>query len=330
MKPRSLLTAEDKTGYFHTVSRVVDKRFVFQEAEREHFAELLRRVEAFSGVQVLTWTILSNHFHILLHVPPAEKLSDEEWWGRLKCLYTPQELKELEQTWERYQEMGYSDGTQKIREQYEKRMWDLSEFMKTLKQRFSQWFNKREQRDGTLWECRFRCARIEGSRYALSVVSAYVDLNAVRAGMVETPEEYRWCGYAEAVAGNKRARRGYAEMLQETKPGRRRWSFIGPRYRLFLFGNAEERESKRGISKARIKEVLESGGQLSLPELLRCKVRYFTDGLVIGSREYLKQYAEANQERHGERKTYAHRLKGRAWDGLCSFRALQKACISVG
>jgi len=40
--------------------------------------ELLRRVEAFSGVIVLAYAIMSNHFHIFIYVPEPEKLDDKE------------------------------------------------------------------------------------------------------------------------------------------------------------------------------------------------------------------------------------------------------------
>ncbi|MEZ5431159.1 MAG: hypothetical protein R3F31_08270 [Verrucomicrobiales bacterium] len=54
---------------------------------------------------------------------------------------------------------------------------------------------------------------------ALLTMAAYIDLNPVRAGMVDDPKDYRWCGYAEAVAGGRRARRGLGTMLEHTSTG---------------------------------------------------------------------------------------------------------------
>ena len=87
------------------------------------------------------------------------------------------------------------------RAKYLKRMWDLSEFMKTLKQKFTGWFNRQSGRQGTLWERRFKSVLVEGSWGCLLKVAAYIDLNSVRAGMVDDPKDYRWSGYAQAVAG---------------------------------------------------------------------------------------------------------------------------------
>ena len=93
-------------------------------------------------------------------------------------------------------------------------MYDLSAYMKIVKQRFTQWFNKKHGRKGTLWEDRFKSTLVEDG-HAARVVAAYIDLNPVRAGMVSDPKDYRWCGYGEAVAGKQPARAGLQRVLFE-------------------------------------------------------------------------------------------------------------------
>jgi putative transposase len=56
----------DGQGFYHCVSRVVERRFIFQtsghgSAEAERFVQLMRRLEAFSSVRVLTYALMSNH-----------------------------------------------------------------------------------------------------------------------------------------------------------------------------------------------------------------------------------------------------------------------------
>ena len=87
-----------------------------------------------------------------------------------------------------------------IRARFSYRMHSLSEFMKTLLQRFTRWFNRTHERRGTLWEERYKSVIVE-SGIAARTISAYIDLNPVRAGMVADPAEYRWSGYGEAVGG---------------------------------------------------------------------------------------------------------------------------------
>ena len=59
-------------------------------------------------------------------------------------------------------------------------------------------------------------------------MAAYIDRNAVRAGIVERPEDYRWCGYAEAHAGRAAARRTLASLFR--RPGKMGWAEAEERY----------------------------------------------------------------------------------------------------
>ena len=76
-------------SYFHCLSRVVDRQFLFGELEREQFVRYLREYEAFCGVRVLTYCILSNHFHLLVEVPekPAQPLDAEAVIQKLEGLF---------------------------------------------------------------------------------------------------------------------------------------------------------------------------------------------------------------------------------------------------
>ena len=99
---------------------------------------------------------------------------------------------------------GNIERVKEIHERFTKRMHNLSEFMKTLLQRFTRWFNRTHHRTGTLWEDRFKSVIVEGGT-AARTMAAYIDLNPVRAGMVEDPADYRWSSYGEAVGGGRKA-----------------------------------------------------------------------------------------------------------------------------
>ncbi|MGQ0511936.1 MAG: transposase [Betaproteobacteria bacterium] len=60
---------------------------------------------------------------------------------------------------------------------------------------YTQYFNKRHERTGTLWEGRFRSSLIQTEAYLLACYR-YIELNPVRAGMVVAPGLYRWSSYA--------------------------------------------------------------------------------------------------------------------------------------
>lgn len=70
----------------------------------------------------------------------------------------------------------------------------VGELMKRLGQRYVQYINRTYKRSGTLWEGRFRSCLTQEEDYVLSCYR-YIELNPVRAGMVEHPAEYRWSSY---------------------------------------------------------------------------------------------------------------------------------------
>jgi putative transposase len=328
--PRFLVHNNKFSVHYHCVSRVVDRNFVFGVHERDVFRKILRQVEAFSGVRVVTWTILSNHFHVLLEVPPRpiEEPDDAEILERCRLLYTKDSMIAVEWEFQDAQRIGGSPH-RRVREKYLRRMWDLSEFMKTLKQKFTGWFNRKYDRAGTLWESRFKSVIVEGHWNALLKVAAYIDLNAVRAGMVEDPKDYCWCGYGEAVGGDRLARKGLAAALSEEKPNAD-WRDVGPRYRKIIFGIGEEHSVRAGISREEVAKVWEAGGKLSLAQLLRCRIRYFTDGLAIGSESFVERIFEMMRGAFSEgRERGARKMKGGDWGELRTARDLRVTPISI-
>ncbi len=209
-------------GYYHCVSRVVDRRFVFDTDEKRHFRLWMRKLEAFCGVEVITYCLMSNHFHILLRVPDKEaapKLTVERLLGLLPLIYRGEDLLSAVQEIERALAAQDEAWVGRILARYEARRHSLPVFMKELKQRFTRWFNRQHSRKGTLWEERYRSVLVEGSASTLATVAAYVDLNPVRAGIVENPEDYPWCGYAEACGGGKEARQGLLSILGREAAG---------------------------------------------------------------------------------------------------------------
>ena len=75
------------TGYYHCMSRTIEKRFIMGEREKEYFVELMRNLAQFSGLRILTYSIMSNHFHILLQCPQREDVSDRLLLERLRAIY---------------------------------------------------------------------------------------------------------------------------------------------------------------------------------------------------------------------------------------------------
>jgi hypothetical protein len=216
-------------------------------------------------------------------------------------------------------------------------MYDLSAFVKTLKQRYSMSYNGRHDRSGTLWEDRFKSVLVENSESAKAAVAAYIDLNPVRAKLAADPKDYRWSGYGEACGGGKLAREGLSAVHSSRwgeQPGD--WRHVAKRYRVLLYAAGEERHAayggrvvRPGIATAEVSRVLESGGKLSLPQVLRCRVRYFTDGMAIGCQAFVDGVFERNRNYFGpQRTTGARKMRFADWGGLRVARALRIAPVS--
>jgi len=274
------------------MSRTVNGAALFKDREKEVLRKMIHRVADFSGVEILTYCIMNNHFHVLVKIPEPVQVSDNELMRRYRVLYPEPTLHQTANASLLGRALEKNDEeAAEMREKLLARMHDVSAFMKTLKQRFSTWFNKNHDRYGPLWSDRFKSVLVEGKGNVLQTMAAYIDLNPVRANLVTDPKDYRFCGYAEAVAKQPGAVRSLkfltcglynacaTEALQN--------------YRQLLFGKgAAPAEGKVAITRERAVQVLEQeGGNLSVTELLRCRVRYFSEGVVLGSAEFVRTHS---------------------------------------
>jgi REP element-mobilizing transposase RayT len=372
-----------KPVIYHTISRVVSRDFLLEVDEREHFRMLMRMCEKFTGCRVLSYCLMSNHFHILLEVPPMPEggISDQELLERLGVFYSEAHVAEIVKEMEdaavvrvrsEYEmppvdEMGVpltaaeelvlaqqqaARRVEQIRGRFTRRMHDLSEFMKSLLERFTRWFNRMHSRTGTLWEDRFRSVIVE-SGVAARTMAAYIDLNPVRAGMVQDPADYRWSSYGEAVGGGKKgngkkAREGLVRAYfcdQGVGFDSEKWQEVSRLYRR-LMGLALGRKPGRAENLRRSQtaatvtkntaELLESKDNgtvlkdLGMAKMLRCRVRYFTDGAVIGSKEFVHEAFANARERFGpKRKDGARAMRGSGRDAKGQLWSLRDLRVRV-
>jgi len=302
-KPRIL--GRSTTNYYHLMSRVVSGDFLLKEEEKTFFRNTMRCLERFMGVKVLTYCIMSNHFHILAEVPEITNLPDNEILRRIEQFYRKEDaelrLLEYEEVKKLADETGNNQKLNAWRKRYLNRMGSLSIFGKELKERFTRWYNWKNNREGTFWSARFKSVLVENSMSALSIMSAYIDLNPVRAKIVTDPKEYRFCGYGEAVAGGKSAQAGICAWAQMDRRDIKKvsWSIASTMYRTHLFVETKG----KAIDPEEVKKVLKAGGKLSTKELLHCRIRYFSNGLAIGSKSFVEKIFETHRRWFSEKRT---------------------------
>ena len=326
-----------KPVFYHCISRVVDRKLVFGPDEKEKFRAFMRMQENFTGCRVVSYCLMCNHIHLLLEVPPlpAGGLSDAGLLRRLSALYNEAVVAGVAKELSNARESGADRTALEIHGRFTRRMHDLSRFMEGLLQRFTRWFNRTHQRSGNLWEDAFKSVIVEDG-VAAKTIAAYIDLNPVRAGMVEDPAEYRWSSYGEAVGGGakgngKKARAGLVRALrahQGVAADAEFWaSGVSREYRKLLMagaagkavesvgrdGRTVAKTLRKGMNAAEAEREKAREGELSLGKMLRCRVRYFTDGAVIGSRNFVNEAFGNCRERFGsKRKDGARKLRGNA------------------
>ena len=326
-----------KPVIYHCISRIVDRRFVLGDIEREKFRTFMRMYENFSGCRVLAYCVMSNHFHILLEVPPmpAGGISDAILLQRLEAIQNAAFVAEVAKELADARQRGDAALASAIHRRFTYRMHNLSEFMKSFLQRFTRWFNREHSRRGTLWEERFKSVIVE-SGIAARTMAAYIDLNPVRAGIVADPAVYRWSSYGEAVgSGNKgngkKAREGLVRACMSHHGAgfeAEKWKEVARIYRRAMglalgrkSGKAEvdkERRSQTAATATTVAEALAAKDNgtvlpdLGMAAMLLHRVRYFTDGAVIGSKVFVNEAFAAARARFGpRRKDGARKLRGR-------------------
>ena len=135
----------------------------------------------------------------------------------------------------------------------------------------------------------------------MAAVAAYIDLNPVRSA---DPKDYRYCGYAEALGkGSLVARRGIRTILGQ--PETISWVELSRQYRKYLFAKGSSKSANKppAFDLASAQRVVEQqNGELPLPQRLLCRIRYFTDGVILGSQGFVESHFLRLKQRLGYRR----------------------------
>lgn len=291
----------EEDAVYHCMSRSVHGERWLDEHGKAVFCKSLRKVAAFCGVRVITYCVMSNHFHLLVEVPARhlrDSISDAELVRRFRLLYGDQGTVYMPVTAERLESILAAGGgeARRWRADLIGRMNDLPMFMKLLKQRFTQWYNAQYQTFGTFWASRYTSLLVESDAEIMRKIACYIDLNPVRAGIVNDPAEYAWSGFGAASKGSAVMREGLASLCGWCTNADRIGVFFSD-YTKELYQRGAFPGDKAGkggfIPQEIVKRVL---GERSPDPQIRPFATSFSNwiqrGYVLGRSEFIAKYCE--------------------------------------
>ena len=197
-----------RDAIYHIMSRTAGRQMLLADAGvKRDMLRALERSAEFSGVEVLGFALMDNHFHLVVRIPsPEGPVPEEEVLRRYAVLVGKEKAGELGSRLAHMRERGDSHSVDVILVRMRSRMYDLSQFGKTFKETFGRIFRRRRPWCGNLWEGRFKSTLIGEAEY-LRICTAYVELNPVRAGLSTSSSGYEWCTTGAAERGNAFAQR---------------------------------------------------------------------------------------------------------------------------
>jgi hypothetical protein len=188
--PRNQLVDTNVAAYYHCINRVVRRAFLLGDDQitgknfdhrRGWVVERMEKLVDIFAIDVCSYGLMSNHFHLVLHVDSPRVLDwdDEEVATRYERLFrfTVGEARELPvEVWKL--KLGL----------WRERLGSLSWFMRCLNESIARRANREDNCTGRFWEGRFRSQALLDPG-ALLTCMTYVDLNPVRAGLAAQPKD---------------------------------------------------------------------------------------------------------------------------------------------
>ncbi|WP_407079413.1 transposase, partial [Candidatus Venteria ishoeyi] len=217
--PRKEQVSKHINGHYHCISRAVRRAFLCGVDKQsgcnyEHRRQwILDRLEVLAGqfaVEVCAYTIMSNHYHLVLHVDYEQSLTwdAEEVVKRWCTLFPPQALKDSDDKQIDTEVVNAYFARLTADEEkvtlWRERLADLSWFMRCLNEPIARQANKEDECTGRFWEGRFKSQALLDDAALISCM-AYVDLNPVRAAIAQTPEDSEFTSFAARVEIQKKS-----------------------------------------------------------------------------------------------------------------------------
>ena len=268
------LINNDETTVYHVMSRSALDGFPLGNVEKDFMLDLIRRYSKLYLVEILGFALMGNHFHILVKMVPECKFTDEDIKKRHAAFYGDKRL--------------LADGQIPV---LREKLSCLSEFMREIKVGFTRFYNKRHHRRGYFWGDRFKSVIVESGETLINCL-VYIDLNPLRAGLVERPEKYRWNSIGYHIQTNNK------DGFLSTDFGLKEFNVKSQKERVRLYrkyiyetGAIQTSDKKyvKSINEKIIAKEQKKGFDISRTDRFLYRTRYFTDSGIIGTKEFVSE-----------------------------------------
>ena len=304
------LLINDESTVYHVMSRTALDGFPLGDMEKDFMFDLIRRYADLYFVEILGFCLMGNHFHILVRTIPENKFTDEEVLKRFVDFYGDERI--------------FADG---LIPSLRLKLSSLSELMREIKVNFARFYNRRHNRRGYFWGDRFKSVIVENGETLINCL-AYIDLNPLRAGLVDRPEKYRWNSLGYHVQTNNQDNFlstdfGLKEFNVQSKKERIK------RYRRYVYEAGALNQPEKGNVKVIEDRILEKERrreyELSKSDRFRYRTRYFTDSGIIGSKEFVS----LNYQRFKDIFSTKHEKKPKPIKGLEGIYSLKRLSEAI-
>ncbi len=257
-------------AYYHIISRTVGQEFYLGDIEKEKLLSLIKHYSSIFFIKVIGYCLLENHFHLLIKSEPVKNYKDEDIAERVKKF--------------RKAKVHTEEQFLTIKE----KLGDISEYVRAIKQMFSRWYNAKNKRTGYFWGDRFKSVLIEPGESLLNCC-AYIDLNPIRANIVQKPEDYRWSSICHRINGANSDKLLSFDGIYDEKAMSKEKMLVHYRKFVYACGNVKVSESKGKIPDEIFNKEDKMNYTIPTSNVMLKRMRYFTYGLALGSKIFINE-----------------------------------------
>ncbi len=284
------MKVKDEGCYYHLYNRIAccKGEHPFSDSDKEYGFKLLQNLCDYFLIEVISAAWMGNHFHLVVYAPGPDELPPLEVIVKRHNNY-----------YKSMQKGGKFNPRNPVislnnKEQCRKvalKMIDISQFMSAYQRQFSCVYNETRNRTGQLWGGRFKNTILEKIN-ALAACVVYVELNSVRAGLKNDPADYNFTTWGRYCRSGRHM--FYNNFVKHMKPNittgdTSKWTDA----ELFAFFRGELARIITADAGASSKEIYAARDKARQKESMHVRflqrTRHFTDGVILGSKMFIRQ-----------------------------------------